>query len=98
MTLQQSISGYVVKDYKQTVLISSSMNCYAQLNLFPCQLMFFYFFKHKSDNKQSPPNSLSKWRGQVLNCYMGHEGGGRDESKEIEVRSRSCPCFPLAER
>lgn len=74
MTLQQSISGYVLKDYKQTVLISSSTNCYAQLNLFPRQLVLF--FKHRSDNKQSPPKSLRKWRGQVLKCYMRHGGGG----------------------
>ena len=45
LTPQQSISGQVLKDYKQTVLISSSMNCYAQLHLFPCQLIFFFFFK-----------------------------------------------------
>lgn len=42
MTPQQSISGQVLEDYKLTVLISSSMNCFAQLNLFPCQLLFFF--------------------------------------------------------
>lgn len=64
MTLQQSISGYVVKDYKQTVLISSSMNCYAQLNLFPCQLIFFYFIFLNAEVITSNLHPISSENGE----------------------------------
>lgn len=98
MTLQQSISGYVLKDYKQTVLISSSTNCYAQLNLFPRQLVLFYFLNTEVITSSLHPSPSENGEDRFLSVIWDMGGGGRDEGKEIEVRSRSCPCFPLAER
>lgn len=78
MTLQQSISGYVLKDYKQTVLISSSMNCYAQLNLFPRQLVLFYFLNTEVITSSLHPSPSENGEDRFLSVIWDMGRGGKE--------------------